>query len=104
MTIRLPLSTKLLCVILSIAILAVSLPLSAIALDKVFATYDGGATWTVLKLTLPEKYDPYDFAVAYFPYFEGDRGIIFVGLSGDVEDCVCCYLTEDGGRTWTLLE
>ena len=75
----------------------------------VSGTFDGGETWTDMGLALPEKYDDYEYATAFFPYFEGDRGIVFIGLADSLEGSdwnttVCCFLTEDGGRTWTFRE
>ena len=74
-----------------------------------FGTFDGGETWTDMGLELPEKYDDYTDAAAFFPYFEGDRGIVFIGLAdesadSDWNETVCCFITEDGGRTWTFRE
>ncbi|MCR5807958.1 MAG: hypothetical protein K6G56_00195 [Clostridiales bacterium] len=74
---------------------------------KVFGTFDGGETWQELGLELPEKYRGFTYAEAFFPYFEGERGIVFVSVHLDEwgeygRNLTRCFITEDGGHTWAF--
>jgi hypothetical protein len=66
---------------------------------SVYATHDGGFTWQAETLQTPAdctggaEYDGVGF-------FDGERGVVPVGLDCSGERNTTFYLTEDGGASW----
>ncbi|MBR6410996.1 MAG: hypothetical protein IKS35_06405 [Clostridia bacterium] len=69
---------------------------------KLFGTFDGGRTWQDMGLSLPETYAGYSYATAFFPYFLGEKGIVFVCVDDLTDRKTVFFQTEDGGKTWSF--
>lgn len=75
--------------------------------SRLFATFDGGASWQDMGLVPSEDYAGYERLRFSGPVFEGERGVVLLNAvyGSDVGSNVRygCFLTEDGGRSWEFL-
>ena len=62
---------------------------------NVYITYDGGKTWALMDITLPEGYSDAD-AYGTAAYLEEKRVILPIVCSGGTLH----YISEDEGKTW----
>jgi len=66
-----------------------------------FFTHDGGATWAMQGLSLPDGYE-YNQYMPFAPLFFGQEGFLPVTISfpgGNLEQVF--FVTHDGGATWS---
>jgi BNR/Asp-box repeat. len=68
---------------------------------KLHQTLDGGITWEMLRLELPEKYADCT-AQALAPTFDGNKGVMPIEVVNEkIRETINCY-SNDYGKTWNF--
>ncbi|MBR0136712.1 MAG: hypothetical protein IJM18_10950 [Clostridia bacterium] len=72
--------------------------------SRLFATFDGGASWQDMGLVPSEDLAGYDRLHFSGPVFDGERGVVLVianyGSGGETSVRFGYFLTGDGGHSW----
>jgi photosystem II stability/assembly factor-like uncharacterized protein len=68
-----------------------------------FRTDDGGRTWSLVDLDLPEGAEDFElsFNEAQMKFTSADDGFLVLTMSGETPQ-TAVYVTNDGGESWTL--
>jgi photosystem II stability/assembly factor-like uncharacterized protein len=67
-----------------------------------YATADGGATWTRRSVAPPARYEHARLVYELPTFFGPNRGVLPVTLLRGGRADLAFYLTADGGRTWQV--
>jgi photosystem II stability/assembly factor-like uncharacterized protein len=65
-----------------------------------YASSDGGVTWTLQDVSLPVGYSGIQTVVISPHFFDAAEGVLPVGLVAD-PSAIDIYITHDGGLTWS---
>lgn len=73
----------------------------ATGIPVIYQSLDGGLTWNVFELKLPEEYADYT-AQALSPTFDGANGTMSIQVTNDKDTKTIDYSSTDYGKTWSL--